>query len=607
MSGVPENRSLPKKYKDIFSTLHKCYEKKEYSAGLKAADQILEKYPNHGETLAMKGLIVHSKGEKEEGYRLVKLGVKNDIQSSVCWHVFGLLYRADLNNKEASKCYLNALRIDPHNQLILRDLSWLQAQLGDYAGFCETRRKIIVGRPAIRAHWSAYIVANYFAGRYDTAIDIINQYRSNFGVDPKFPYEESEILLFQIRCYEKAGKYAEALAQLKTNEHMIVDKYTSRVKTAEFLVLTGQFLEAVDCWIDLLRENGENYRFHRGLQCAILGLEKEASLKVFAMSRLDLPSNTFNLSEAQRSAVIAVYREPKFSAKANEKILLEMLVGSEFDSALDSFMRRMLREGVPSLFQDIRAFCTVIDPEDSSRRLHVTDPADYRVHPTFRLALRLCDAYLNNLHQNNTLTGAGDAEPPTTVLWTMYLKCSLLELEGNLKDALLLVDECIQHTPTAPDMIAKKARLLKKSGDYAAAAVYMDGCRRIDLQDRYLNNKATKYFLRADMMNEAMETIALFTKHDGDPQQILFELQCNWYEIRAGESYARMNDNARALKKFLATERHFKDYFDDLFDFHQYATRKVLSYTLQFANVMVVLDDFTSVRGCIDGDERCLH
>ena len=575
MSSVPENRNLPKKYKEIFSTLHKCYEKKEYAAGLRAADQILEKYPNHGETLAMKGLILHSKGEKEEGYRLVKLGVKNDIQSSVCWHVFGLLYRADLNNKEASKCYLNALRIDPQNQLILRDLSWLQAQLGDYTGFCETRRKIIVGRPAIRAHWSAYIVATYFAGYYDTAIEIINQYRSNFGFDTKFPYEESEIVLFQTRCLERSGKYSEALAQLKANEHIIVDKYFSRVKTAEFLVLTGQFSAASECWLELVRESGENYLFHRGLQCAALGLDQKDSLDVFAMSRLDLPSNTFNLSESQKHSLVTLYREQNLKSKACEKIVLELLEGSEFESALDTFMRRRLQEGVPSLFQEIRSLCRVVDPYDGSRRVNINDPADYRIHPLFRLSCELCDKILTQLRLSNSLPGSCEEEPPTTLLWTMYLKSSLLELEGRLKEALILIEECIQHTPTAPDMIAKKARLLKRSGDYVGAAVYMDACRRIDLQDRYLNNKATKYFLRANMMNEAMETIALFTKHDGDPQQILFELQCNWYEIRAGESYARMGDSSRALKKFLATEKHFKDYFDDLFDFHQYATRKV--------------------------------
>ena len=31
-------------------------------------------------------------------------------------------------------------------------------------------------------------------------------------------------------------------------------------------------------------------------------------------------------------------------------------------------------------------------------------------------------------------------------------------------------------------------------------------------QDRYLNNKTTKYLLRADRVQQGMDTIALFTK-----------------------------------------------------------------------------------------------
>lgn len=37
-----------------------------------------------------------------------------------------LLYRADRDYKEAIKCYMNALRIDKENILILRDLALLQ-------------------------------------------------------------------------------------------------------------------------------------------------------------------------------------------------------------------------------------------------------------------------------------------------------------------------------------------------------------------------------------------------------------------------------------------------------------------------------------------------
>jgi peptide alpha-N-acetyltransferase len=40
--------------------------------------------------------------------------------------VLGLLYRSDREYREAIKCYRNALRIDPDNLEILRDLSLLQ-------------------------------------------------------------------------------------------------------------------------------------------------------------------------------------------------------------------------------------------------------------------------------------------------------------------------------------------------------------------------------------------------------------------------------------------------------------------------------------------------
>ena len=127
-SATPSNK-LPKKEAELFKLIVTCYETKQYPKGLKNAENILKKYPNHGETLAMKGLIMNCMNKKEEAYDLVKLGLKNDLKSHVCWHVYGLLYRSDNNYKEAIKCYLNALRIDPNNQNILKDLSLLQIQV----------------------------------------------------------------------------------------------------------------------------------------------------------------------------------------------------------------------------------------------------------------------------------------------------------------------------------------------------------------------------------------------------------------------------------------------------------------------------------------------
>ena len=64
------------------------------------------------ETLAMKGLILNNLGRKEEAYDYVRRGLRNDLKSHVCWHVYGLLQRSDRKYDEAIKCYRNALKWD---------------------------------------------------------------------------------------------------------------------------------------------------------------------------------------------------------------------------------------------------------------------------------------------------------------------------------------------------------------------------------------------------------------------------------------------------------------------------------------------------------------
>ncbi|KAG5631362.1 hypothetical protein H5410_003079 [Solanum commersonii] len=61
------------------------------------------------ETLSMKGLTFNCMDRKSEAYELVRLGLKA--------------------MQKAIKCYRNALRIDPDNIEILRDLSLLQVGL----------------------------------------------------------------------------------------------------------------------------------------------------------------------------------------------------------------------------------------------------------------------------------------------------------------------------------------------------------------------------------------------------------------------------------------------------------------------------------------------
>ena len=56
------------------------YEQKQYKKAVKHADSILKIYPNHGETLCMKGLVLNNMGKKEEAHALVKQGLMHDMR-----------------------------------------------------------------------------------------------------------------------------------------------------------------------------------------------------------------------------------------------------------------------------------------------------------------------------------------------------------------------------------------------------------------------------------------------------------------------------------------------------------------------------------------------
>lgn len=409
------------------------------------------------------------------------------------------------------------------------------------------------------------------------AFDLVAKSKEALAAEPVAPYEESELLLFQNQCLEKDGQYLAALEHLKLITPQVVDKLSVRVKEAELLLLSGDFESSKQAWLRLVVEQSDNYRFHCGLQTAYLELEQSRAKEMLALSRLDLPSTRLALSDSQRKVLLDLYRSGAF--KSPKKVELTLVgQGEEFHSMLDAHMKKSLRSGIPALYHDVCALVSQPSPHDAFVLVLAKDSVDFRSHPVTQIALGLVTEYISTLRSNNTFECAPAAgtevEAPTALLWAMFLHAHLLERCGNLQLALSVIDECISHTPTAPDMHLKRARILKQCGSLQQAAEACDEGRALDLQDRYLNNKATKYFLRADYVSRGVATIALFTKHEGDPQSYLAEMQCNWFELEAGESHCRAKNWSMALKKFHSVQKHFKDYVEDMFDFHGFCIRK---------------------------------
>ncbi|TYZ64401.1 hypothetical protein PybrP1_012364 [[Pythium] brassicae (nom. inval.)] len=552
------NKPLPAKESALFRTIVKYYEIKQYKKGLKAAEQILKKYPDHGETLAMKGLTLNCMGKKEEAYEFVRSGIKHDLKSHVCWHVFGLLYRSDRNYNEAIKCYRNAIRIDPENLQILRDLYLLQVQMRDLKGFAETRRTMLTLKPNNRNNWIGFAIAHHLVGNYQMAIDIVDKYLSTLDASRGANYEDSEIYLYANQLIEESGDLARALQHLEDAKSMVIDTLAWRQKKAEFLLRLARFDDALAAFDELLAINLDNFEYHRGVQCALMKRADLFSVKdggALPAARVDFSAEADGAATV--AALTAFYAAKAAADPASVTALrlpLDFTSGAAFATHADALLRRQLTKGVPSLGSDLKPL--------------YADAAKVAAIET------LLESYLTTLEAGHPLLASGPP-PATVLLWTNYFAAQHFDRLGQHAKALAFAETCIARAPATLDFYVRKARILKHTGALSAAADVMVQARLLDLADRYINNKATEYLLHADREDEADATIALFTRHEGDPQQNLFDMQCMWYELESGHARLRQQQFGRALKRFAAVEKHVSDFVDDQFDFHTYCVRKM--------------------------------
>ncbi|KAK7206352.1 putative acetyltransferase catalytic subunit [Myxozyma melibiosi] len=540
---VPKQRYLAPKEAASFRQVLKLYETHQYKKALKVADTILKKYPEHGETLAMKGLIMTFTDQRAEGHELIKLGLRNDISSFICWHVYGLFNRTEKNYEEAAKCYQHALKYDPENGNILRDLALLQVQMRNLDGFISSRKQILSQRPEIRQNWTALAIGYALVKDYALAESILQKYEDAM-IEAAKPddIEHSELLLFKNWIIHQSGDVKRALEDLEKIADVVLDKLCVLEYRALYLLELGRSEEAARAYRKLINRNPDCKAYFEGL---------EKALKVTD----DVPKR-----KALYAALAKQYKRSNV-AKWNP---LVFLTGQEFKEAVSEYLSGFLARGVPSAFVNLKPLYT----------------DDSKVQAIEEFALK----YLSTLTgvasngSSSTSNGAKDTAEatPTTYLWTVFYLAQHYSKIGKQDVAMEYVEKAIAHTPTLVEAYMVKAKILKRSGDLQAAADTMNQAREIDLQDRFVNSKAGKYYMRANKNDEAVSTISLFTKNDGAGKGVgdLHEMQCIWFVTEQGEMFARQDKIGMALKRFHSVKKIVDDWWTDQFDFHQYATRQ---------------------------------
>ncbi|XP_063160633.1 N-alpha-acetyltransferase 16, NatA auxiliary subunit [Candoia aspera] len=528
---------LPPKESNLFKRILKCYEQKQYKNGLKFCKMILSnpKFAEHGETLAMKGLTLNCLGKKEDAYEFVRRGLRNDVKSHVCWHVYGLLQRSDKKYDEAIKCYRNALKLDKDNLQILRDLSLLQIQMRDLEGYRETRYQLLQLRPTQRASWIGYAIAYHLLKDYDMALKLLEEFRKTQQVPPnKIDYEYSELILYQNQVMREADLFQEALEHTEMYERQICDKLMVDEIKGEMLLNLGRLKEAAETYKDLIDRNAESWSYYEGLEKALQPHSLEERLELY--------------EEIGK-------RHPR--AVSPRRLPLNFVTGEKFRELMDKFLRVNFSKGCPPLFTTLKSLYYSTEKISTIQELVMG----------YETSLKTC--HLFSPHEN------GEQEPPTTLLWVRYFLAQHFDKLGQFSLALDYINSAVTSTPTLIELFYLKAKIYKHVGNLKEAAKWMDEAQSLDTADRFINSKCAKYMLRADMFKDAEEMCSKFTREGTSATENLNEMQCMWFQTECALAFQRLGKYGEALKQCHEVERHFLEITDDQFDFHTYCMRKM--------------------------------
>lgn len=558
---APQPQPLGSKERSLFSQVVKNYEHKQYKKGgstchvrnnaianvfegLKAADQILRKFPDHGDTIAMKALIINSQGNTEEAFALAKDALKNSMKSHVCWHVYGLLYRSAKNFEEAIKAYKFALKLEPESQQIQKDLALLQMQMRDYPGYVQSRTAILRQRTGWRPNWTGLAIAQHLAGNLEEAERTLTTYEETLkGVPPKTDIEHAEAVLYKNSIIAEMGETERALDHLNAAAKNNPDRTSVMDLRAQYLLTLKRKEEAAKAYRALLERNPEYRAYYEGLQSA-LGFDK---------------SDVKSLKDLYDE-----YAKKNPRGDAARRIPLDFLEGDDFREAVDQYLQHMLHKGVPSTFANVKALYP-----DTGKKNTIQDLVQgYATGKATSLPNGSAEKQAN-----------GDSEKPG--LFTPSVRYFLAQhynyhLSRDLTKAMKYINEAIESSPESVDYHMTKARILKHYGSTRKAAEMMETARTLDTRDRYINTKAAKYHLRNNDSEAAIQNMSNFTRNEavGGPLGDLHDMQCVWYITEDGEAYVRQGKLGLALKRFTSIYSIFEVWQEDQFDFHSFSLRK---------------------------------
>ncbi|CCH44947.1 hypothetical protein BN7_4517 [Wickerhamomyces ciferrii] len=515
----------------------KLYESKQYKKSLKLTDGILKKNSNYSEGLALKALLLHCLNEKNESEIYVNRAITKNEDSPVGNHILGILRRVQQDYRGAAHHFKKALDNGSTNKQIWRDLSVMEVQNRDYSSLAKSRHAYLEEFLGYRANWTGLAVAHELNNDFGQAEKVLTKFEelATDKLTEAEMYEHSELQLYKNHIIAKQD-IERALKDL--NKLDTFDKLDELELRATYLMKLGKSKEASKVYRELLKRNPDNIKYYTLLEVSLGTLNK---------------SGKFRDSLYQKLA--------KFYPKSDPPAFIPLTFLKSQDSLfklrVEEYLLKNLKRGVPATFTNVKPLYK------DQGKISIIE-----------------EIVLKFLEKSSEIS-------PIVYVWTNYFLSQHFLYKGELSKAKNHIDLAINHTPTLVELYILKARVLKHYGEFIKAAEVINEGRLLDLQDRFINSKTVKYYLRADLIDKAYETVSIFTKNDNSVNGVkdLHLMQASWFIIENGESFARLSEKAEsleeskrfkglALKRFQAIVKIFEEYYNDQLDFHTFCLRK---------------------------------
>ncbi|SCU80524.1 LADA_0B07998g1_1 [Lachancea dasiensis] len=579
VGATPKSNSLPigrsKEDNNLLEAL-KLYEAKSYKKSLKLVDTVLKKNSSHADSLALKALNLYHTDQKDEAAVYVQKALaKNNTggPSPIGYHILGIYMRSEKNYREAAKLFQTSLDNGSNNKQIYRDLATLYSQEHDYKNLLIARKAYWEEFMGYRANWTSLAVAHDLNDQPEEGANVLSKFeelaKGRLGEGEL--YEHNECLMYKNDLlYRSAGESSEKLQRVL--EHLdeiegdVFDKYGWLERRAAVYMKLDDKQSAARVYRILISRNPDNFDYYRLLEVA-LGVQNDDKLRKILYT---------NLQKLYPRA-----EPPKFIP------LTFIQDEEEYAEKLSSYLLTQVKRGVPATFGNVKPLYR----NDSERAP--------------RLSEKIMLEFFGTLNPK---------EDPLVYVWSSYFLCQHYLYLKDFTKARDYIDRALCHTPTLVELYILKARVLKHAGLLVEAAETINEGRLLDFQDRFINTKTAKYYLRANLIEKAVEVVSIFTKNDDSANGVmdLHLMEASWFVGEQAESYYRLYLESQqklveakaseipedeelqeertahikhlayqtskygglALKRLHAIAKFYKQFKDDQLDFHSYCMRK---------------------------------